>query len=271
MFAKLLMKKFLSIIISAFFVSLSITIASAEEVLSIEQYDSRINNLEKRIARFESPRFQHLDNRLLLIMKTRLNQLLALRFTALRKLEEVEMAKEAEAQRILTRKSKKKALREKLLRARRLLVLQDNEGKSEAEHELASSGNTLEASVLELPEHTHDSDDSDTEESWIEYGIASYYADFFEDRNMATGIPFSNSRVDGVFFAAHREMPFGSVVKVTNLDNGQWVLVTILDRGPYADTTRRIIDLPRDAFAIISPLSRGIINVKIELVRTDDY
>lgn len=62
--------------------------------------------------------------------------------------------------------------------------------------------------------------------------------------------------------AAHRSLPFGTVVRVTNLANGKSVAVTIRDRGPYVDG--RIIDLSDDAFAELASLSTGVINVKIE-------
>ncbi|MBW3589209.1 MAG: DUF348 domain-containing protein [Actinobacteria bacterium] len=62
--------------------------------------------------------------------------------------------------------------------------------------------------------------------------------------------------------AAHRSLPFGTVVKVTNYANGKSVTVTIRDRGPYVEG--RIIDLSDDAFAEISSLGTGVIDVKIE-------
>lgn len=62
--------------------------------------------------------------------------------------------------------------------------------------------------------------------------------------------------------AAHRTLPFGTVVRVTNVANGKQVTVTIRDRGPYIDG--RIIDLSDTAFEQLSPTSRGVLNVKIE-------
>jgi rare lipoprotein A len=61
--------------------------------------------------------------------------------------------------------------------------------------------------------------------------------------------------------AAHKTLPFGTLVTVTNLDNGATVAVTINDRGPYADG--RIIDLCDGAFAQIAPLGQGVAHVKI--------
>lgn len=62
--------------------------------------------------------------------------------------------------------------------------------------------------------------------------------------------------------AAHRSLPFGTVVRVTNLGNGKQVTVTIRDRGPYIDG--RIIDLSQSAFSEIASTSSGVISVKIE-------
>lgn len=62
--------------------------------------------------------------------------------------------------------------------------------------------------------------------------------------------------------AAHRTLPFGTIVRVTNRANGKTVNVRINDRGPYVE--ERIIDLSDDAFAELAPLGQGVIDVKIE-------
>jgi hypothetical protein len=63
-------------------------------------------------------------------------------------------------------------------------------------------------------------------------------------------------------YAAHLSLPFGTVVTVTNLDNGRTVTVVINDRGPYG-IADRIIDLCSAAFAQIAPLAQGVARVKI--------
>jgi surface rod structure-forming protein G/rare lipoprotein A (RlpA)-like double-psi beta-barrel protein len=68
-------------------------------------------------------------------------------------------------------------------------------------------------------------------------------------------------RIDGDY-AAHLTLPFGTVVTVTNLDNGKTVIVVINDRGPYG-VPGRIIDLCDSAFSQIAPLSQGVANVQI--------
>ena len=77
--------------------------------------------------------------------------------------------------------------------------------------------------------------------------------------NAQTGIATWYERTGMV--AAHKTLPFGTQVTVTNLANGRQVTVVINDRGPYAPG--RIIDLSDDAFAALAPLSRGTINVRI--------
>lgn len=66
----------------------------------------------------------------------------------------------------------------------------------------------------------------------------------------------------GGLTAAHRTLPLGTVVRVTNQSNGRSVTVTIRDRGPYG--SGRVIDLSKMAFAEISSLSTGVIDVKLE-------
>ena len=92
-------------------------------------------------------------------------------------------------------------------------------------------------------------------------GKASYYGAQFHGKTTANGEVFDASAMT----AAHRTLPFNSWVKVTNVANGKSVLVCINDRGPYVTDAERIIDLSKAAFEQISPLSAGVIRVRIEL------
>ena len=65
----------------------------------------------------------------------------------------------------------------------------------------------------------------------------------------------------GGYTAAHKTLPFGTHVTVTNLDTGASVTVVIDDRGPYAPG--RIIDLSPEAFSAIAPLGQGVMHVSI--------
>jgi rare lipoprotein A len=91
-------------------------------------------------------------------------------------------------------------------------------------------------------------------------GIASYYADKFHGRKTSSGEIYDKNE----FTAAHREFPFGTKVKVTNLSNNLSVVVRINDRGPQ--TTKRLIDLSRAAAEEIDMIRAGIIEVEIEIV-----
>jgi rare lipoprotein A len=88
---------------------------------------------------------------------------------------------------------------------------------------------------------------------------ASYYADKFNGRKTASGKKFSNKR----YTAAHRKLPFGTILRVTNEANGECVLVEVNDRGPFV--RGREIDLSKRAFMEIAKnKNSGIIIVKIE-------
>ena len=88
-------------------------------------------------------------------------------------------------------------------------------------------------------------------------GKASYYANKFNGRKTASGEKFRNSKLT----AAHKTLPFGTKVKVTNLRNGKSVKVRINDRGPFV--AGRIIDLSKKAARRIDMDKEGVGNVKI--------
>ena len=95
---------------------------------------------------------------------------------------------------------------------------------------------------------------------YTESGKASFYAMKYQFRQTASGERF-NQYSDT---AAHKSLPFGAKVRVTNSKNGQSVIVKINDRGPFIKG--RIIDLSRSAFAAIGNLDSGVIEVKIEVI-----
>lgn len=100
----------------------------------------------------------------------------------------------------------------------------------------------------------------DHEES-VEEGIASYYGSSFEGRRTASGqILHLNA-----FVAAHKTLPFGTLVKVTNVNSGKSVVVRIVDRGPYV--TGRVIDLSTGAFSQIASLSSGVAPVRLAVLK----
>lgn len=91
-------------------------------------------------------------------------------------------------------------------------------------------------------------------------GMASWYGPGFHGRTSASGEKFNQHALT----AAHRTLPFGTKVRVTNLNNGRSVIVRINDRGPYAH--RRIIDLSARAAQDIGMVSSGTAPVKLEIL-----
>lgn len=96
--------------------------------------------------------------------------------------------------------------------------------------------------------------------SYNKTGIASFYADKFEGRKTANGEIYYHAKMT----AAHRTLPFGTVVKVTNLDNNKYVVVRINDRGPFVDN--RIIDLSKSAAEKLGFIEKGLAKVRVEAI-----
>lgn len=91
---------------------------------------------------------------------------------------------------------------------------------------------------------------------------ASYYADKFHGRKTASGKKYNKSQ----YTAAHKKLPFGTIVKVTNEVNGKSVNVEITDRGPFVRA--REIDLSRRAFMdIATNKSSGAMKVTLEILQ----
>lgn len=94
---------------------------------------------------------------------------------------------------------------------------------------------------------------------WTETGIASWYGNPYHGRRTSSGEVFDMNQMT----AAHRTLPFGAIVRVTNLDNRKTVSVRINDRGPFSEG--RIIDLSRAAAKEIGLIGPGTAKVRIEL------
>lgn len=93
---------------------------------------------------------------------------------------------------------------------------------------------------------------------------SSYYHDKFNGKKTANGDVFNNKK----YTAAHRTLPFGSKIRVTNNQNDESVIVTVNDRGPF--TKGRQLDLSKQAFLDITHnKGAGTLNVKIEVLPTD--
>ena len=107
---------------------------------------------------------------------------------------------------------------------------------------------TFEKEIEERSQYTH-----------FQTGMASFYGGSWHGKKTANDEIFNENSLT----AAHRTLPFGTRVRVTNLDNGKSVVVRINNRGPYSNG--RIIDLSKAAFSRIASTSRGVTRVKLEV------
>lgn len=98
------------------------------------------------------------------------------------------------------------------------------------------------------------------ESEFSQKGIASWYGKKWHGRKTASGAIFNMH----LFTAAHKTLPLGTKVKVTNIKNGRSVKVLIIDRGPYIK--KRIIDLSRAAAIELGLLRKGVGVVKLEVL-----
>ena len=102
----------------------------------------------------------------------------------------------------------------------------------------------------------------------IQHGLASYYGPGFHGRETASGRIFNQREM----VAAHRTLPLGTVVRVTNLENGRAVTLKVIDRGPYGRNFRKgtIIDVSKGAAQRLHFIHDGLVRVRVEVVKTAD-
>lgn len=91
----------------------------------------------------------------------------------------------------------------------------------------------------------------------MEEGVASYYSHRFSGRRMASGERLNQAEL----VAAHRTLPFGTMVRVTNLHNGRSVVVRIADRGPH--TRGRILDVSQRVADNLDMRRAGVVRVAV--------
>ena len=99
--------------------------------------------------------------------------------------------------------------------------------------------------------------------SFVETGLASWCGGQHQNRRMADGAVFDMRAM----IAAHRSLAFGTIVRVTNLENGRAIKVRIRDRGPFIDG--RIIDLSANAGRVLGITREGVAKVRIEVFASD--
>jgi rare lipoprotein A len=95
---------------------------------------------------------------------------------------------------------------------------------------------------------------------YSEQGTASWYGVPFNGRRAANGEIFDMNTM----VAAHRTLPFGSIIRVTNLRNGREAEVRIIDRGPFVEG--RILDVAHEAAVALDMVGTGVAPVRIELI-----
>ena len=95
-------------------------------------------------------------------------------------------------------------------------------------------------------------------------GVASYYADRFHGRKTASGKRYNKQALT----AAHKTLPLGTKVRVTNVRNGETVDVEINDRGPYVKG--RVIDLSKAAARELGMVGAGVAQVRLEIIKSAD-
>lgn len=96
---------------------------------------------------------------------------------------------------------------------------------------------------------------------YMQTGLASWYGNEYNGRPTACGEIFNENAMT----AAHKELPFGTVVRVVNLNNGLTVTVRINDRGPFI--AGRIIDLSKAAAREVDMINLGVVPVRLEILK----
>jgi len=95
---------------------------------------------------------------------------------------------------------------------------------------------------------------------WHQLGLASWYGQEFQGKETANGETFNMHDLT----CAHRSLPLGTWVKVTNLHTRKWIVVRVNDRGPVPDT--RIADLSSEAARMLGMHSRGVTRVRLDVI-----
>lgn len=102
------------------------------------------------------------------------------------------------------------------------------------------------------------------EAAFISSGVVSWYGDKFHGRKTASGERYNKNELT----AAHKTLPFGTKVKVTNTRNGKSVVVEINDRGPFVKS--RVLDLSQAAFNEIGHTNTGVMHVEYEIISSNE-
>lgn len=93
-----------------------------------------------------------------------------------------------------------------------------------------------------------------------ETGIAAYYSNVFHGRRTASGERYDKN----AYTAAHKRLPFGTRIRIMNLENDKSVVVKINDRGP--SSKKRILDVSRRAARDLDFVRKGLTKVRLEVI-----
>ena len=98
----------------------------------------------------------------------------------------------------------------------------------------------------------------------VQRGLASWYGPGFHGEETASGKIFNQNEM----VAAHRTLPLGSVIRVTNLENGRRVTLRVIDRGPYGRNFRNgtIVDVSRGAARRLGFIRDGLVRVRLDVI-----
>lgn len=123
--------------------------------------------------------------------------------------------------------------------------------------------NDISKSLEELNKNQPENETTEIQDNFVYYqtGKASFYGERWNGRKTSNGEIFNTS----LLTAAHKTLPFGTLVKVTNEANGKTVIVRINDRGPFIKG--RVIDLSKAAFSAIESINKGVTKVKLEIIK----
>lgn len=107
----------------------------------------------------------------------------------------------------------------------------------------------------------HNASIKQADSAQILYGLASYYSDKFNGRKTASGEIFNQNKLT----AACNQLPLGTIIKVTNIKNGDTVIVKVNDR--LHPKMKRVVDLSKAAAKKIRLTTAGVTSVKVEVVQ----
>lgn len=99
----------------------------------------------------------------------------------------------------------------------------------------------------------------------VQLGLASFYGPGFQGEETASGEIFDEREM----VAAHRTLPLGTVVRITNLENRRRLVLRVIDRGPYGRNHRKgtIIDVSRGAARRLGFIREGLVRVRLEVLQ----